>query len=376
MGWAGWVWVDRVTVWEGVRTVMERRRAESTTTLHLKKDLLTSWASLILMWVLFLPWETAKSERKGRYWLDFLTLGFAAKNVVFDERSRACEWWRRVEKGCVVETSLEVYRKNAGEWLISLTSNDDFSWASRPQAAAGESSRISDPTLVRWTDEALNHILTSASSSAPAPLALYLRGDLSASGSFPSYRSKDAKSSFRDFEAAANAGYVKSWFRIGRAYEDFGDIRRAVGAYEKGVEKGDCGSTYRLAMAYLLGQIGIVADVPKAMALLKRAADTADLDTPQRECTPIFSSLIKLKVPSLFSQLPTSSECSYRENSILLRYNSTSPSFLSIWMKRSGGSNERLTWVLDPLNTRWDSLTNTQLSVVCSILFSVFSIML
>ncbi|GAA5910786.1 tetratricopeptide repeat protein [Sporobolomyces salmoneus] len=151
----------------------------------------------------------------------------------------------------------------------------------RTQAAAGESSRISDPTLVRWTDEALNHILTSASSSSPVPLALYLRGDLSASGSFPSYRSKDAKSSFRDFEAAANSGYVKSWFRIGRAYEDFGDIRRAVGAYEKGVEKGDCGSTYRLAMAYLLGQIGVNADVPKAMALLKRAADTADLDTPQ-----------------------------------------------------------------------------------------------
>ncbi|GAA5928207.1 uncharacterized protein JCM15063_003820 [Sporobolomyces koalae] len=151
----------------------------------------------------------------------------------------------------------------------------------RTQAAAGESSRISDPTLVRWTDEALNHILTSASSPNPVPLALYLRGDLSASGSFPSYRSKDAKLSFRDFEAAANSGYVKSWFRIGRAYEDFGDIRRAVGAYEKGVEKGDCGSTYRLAMAYLLGQIGVQADVPKAMALLKRAADTADLDTPQ-----------------------------------------------------------------------------------------------
>ncbi|GAA5844401.1 hypothetical protein JCM3766R1_006381 [Sporobolomyces carnicolor] len=151
----------------------------------------------------------------------------------------------------------------------------------RTQAAAGESSRISDPTLVRWTDEALNHILTSASSPNPVPLALYLRGDLSASGSFPSYRSKDAKSSFRDFEAAANAGYVKSWFRIGRAYEDFGDIRRAVGAYEKGVERGDCGSTYRLAMAYLLGQIGVTADVSKAMALLKRAADTADLDTPQ-----------------------------------------------------------------------------------------------
>lgn len=155
----------------------------------------------------------------------------------------------------------------------------------RHQSQAGESSRINDPVLVRWTDEALNHILASATSPAPVPLAMYLRGDLSASGSFPSYRPKDTsgKSSFRDFEAAANLGYVKAWFRIGRSYEDFGDVRRAVGAYEKGVEKGDCGSTYRLAMAYLLGQIGVVPDANKAIALLRRAADTADLDTPQRE---------------------------------------------------------------------------------------------
>ncbi|GAA5861746.1 hypothetical protein JCM3774_002692 [Rhodotorula dairenensis] len=151
----------------------------------------------------------------------------------------------------------------------------------RQQSSAGESSRITDPTLVRWTDEALNHILASASSPNPVPLALYLRGDLSSTGSFPSYRSKDTKASFRDFEAAANAGYHKAWFRIGRAYEDYGDVRRAVGAYEKGVERGDCGSTYRLAMAYLLGQIGVVADINKALGLLRRAADGADLDTPQ-----------------------------------------------------------------------------------------------
>lgn len=155
---------------------------------------------------------------------------------------------------------------------------------------------------MRWTDEALNYILTSATSSSPVPLALFLRGDLSSSGgellfsyrpaqpadliltraAFPSYVTKAPKLAFRDFESAANLGYERAWFRIGRAYEDFGDVRRAVGAYEKGVEKGDCGSTYRLAMAYLLGQIGVQADVTKAIALLKRAADTADLDTPQR----------------------------------------------------------------------------------------------
>ena len=125
---------------------------------------------------------------------------------------------------------------------------------------------------------------------------MYLRGDLSLTGSFPSYRSKDTKASFRDFEAAANAGYHKAWFRIGRAYEDYGDVRRAVGAYEKGVERGDCGSTYRLAMAYLLGQIGVIADVNKAMGLLRRAADGADLDTPQREPTlPLSYSPVRYK---------------------------------------------------------------------------------
>ncbi|KAM0752294.1 HCP-like protein [Meredithblackwellia eburnea MCA 4105] len=151
----------------------------------------------------------------------------------------------------------------------------------RQQSLAGASSRINDPTLVRWTDEALTHILTSASSNNPVPLALHLRGELSSTGSFPSYRAQDSKAAFRDFEAAANLSYEKAWFKIGRAYEDFGDVRRAVGAYEKGIEKGDCGSTYRLAMAYLLGQIGLQPDPQKAIALLIRAADTADLDTPQ-----------------------------------------------------------------------------------------------
>lgn len=73
-------------------------------------------------------------------------------------------------------------------------------------------------------------------------------------------------------------------------------MRRAVGAYEKGVERGDCGSTYRLAMAYLLGQIGVIADVNKAMGLLRRAADGADLDTPQRE-TPFSPFRSEGKVP-------------------------------------------------------------------------------
>lgn len=128
----------------------------------------------------------------------------------------------------------------------------------------------------------MNHILTSASSPSPVPLALYLRGDLSSSGSFPSYRPKDSKSAFRDFEASANLGYSKAWFRIGRAYEEFGDLKRAIAAYDKGMNMGDCGSTYRLAMANLLGQIGMATDYKRGVELVERAADLADVDTPQR----------------------------------------------------------------------------------------------
>lgn len=59
-------------------------------------------------------------------------------------------------------------------------------------------------------------------------------------------------------------------------------MRRAIGAYQKGAEKGDCGSTYRIAMAYLLGQMGLLPDVESAVSLLRRATELADLDTPQR----------------------------------------------------------------------------------------------
>ena len=94
----------------------------------------------------------------------------------------------------------------------------------RFQSSAGESSRISDPLLVSFTDEALRTILSSAASPSPVPLALYLRGDLAASGTFPSYKAKDAKLAFRDFEAASNLGYIRAWYRIGKAYEDFKDV--------------------------------------------------------------------------------------------------------------------------------------------------------
>ncbi|KAE8265950.1 hypothetical protein A4X09_0g6396 [Tilletia walkeri] len=141
---------------------------------------------------------------------------------------------------------------------------------------------IKDAQLVAWIDEAINIINSHATKQPkPVPRALYLRGDLLASGSFPSYHPRDLRSAFSDFEMAARMGYPPAYFRCARDYEVLGDVSRAKEVYEKGMGKGDVCCTYRLGMANLLGQLGCMQNLPYAAQLLREAADRADLETPQ-----------------------------------------------------------------------------------------------
>ncbi|KAK0554985.1 hypothetical protein OC846_001842 [Tilletia horrida] len=141
---------------------------------------------------------------------------------------------------------------------------------------------IKDAQLVGWIDEAITLINTHASAKPkPIPRALYLRGDLLASGSFPSYHERDLRSAFNDFEMAARMGYAPAFFRCARDYEVLGDANRARDVYEKGMSKGDICCSYRMGMAHLLGQLGLPQNMPRALQLLKDAAERADLETPQ-----------------------------------------------------------------------------------------------
>lgn len=144
-----------------------------------------------------------------------------------------------------------------------------------------EGTKISDPALIEFIDEAIDIVNLFANSSPPIPEALFLRGDLLASGAFPSYHAKNLKAAFSDFELSARMGHAPSWFRIGRDYETLGDQSRAKDAYERGCSLRDVGCIYRMGMASLLGQIGMARDHSKAVPLLKQAADLANLDTPQ-----------------------------------------------------------------------------------------------
>lgn len=144
-----------------------------------------------------------------------------------------------------------------------------------------DANRISDPALIQLIDQAINVINRAANSQPPLAEALYLRGDLLASGSFPSYHPKDLRAAFNDFELSARMGHAPSWFRIGRDYEVLGDMTRARDAYERGCSVQDIGCIYRMGMANLLGQLELGADHSRAIPLLKEAADLANLDSPQ-----------------------------------------------------------------------------------------------
>lgn len=140
---------------------------------------------------------------------------------------------------------------------------------------------LKDPTLLRYIDEAMAVVNRRAAATPPDVDALFTRGELRASGNFPSYHRKDPKNAFNDFEYSGRMGYPPAWFRIGRDYETLNDIARGKDAYERGRGFQDVGCIYRLGMAHLLGQLNIKQDYAIAMTLLREAADLANDDTPQ-----------------------------------------------------------------------------------------------
>ncbi len=151
--------------------------------------------------------------------------------------------------------------------------------AASPSTPAGQMAWCRDAVFLieRGTPHAqslqnrANSLLSSLAGSNPE--AVYLRACISAS--------TNPRQAFRDFEASARAGCHLAWFRLGRDYEQFGDNQHAKECFERGVRVGVNSCSYRMGMAYLLGQLGVNQDPVMAMDLLKRAADGATMYTPE-----------------------------------------------------------------------------------------------
>lgn len=113
--------------------------------------------------------------------------------------------------------------------------------------------RIEDPQLRALVDIMASIILQLSAPPLPKPApahiaeVMYLRASCESSGAFsganPAIK-RDPRTAFRDFEYAARNGYAAAWFKIGRDYENFGDISHAKDAFERGVKAGDERSLY------------------------------------------------------------------------------------------------------------------------------------
>ncbi|KZV97618.1 HCP-like protein [Exidia glandulosa HHB12029] len=162
-------------------------------------------------------------------------------------------------------------------WAKEVLSLVERTHASTPQ----KGSTIVDGALNRLVETAIRDILEAAAGPDPDAQALYLRGTLASSGSFPSFVARNPKEAFRDFDASARKGAVAAWFNIARDYEAVGDLERAKQSLERGARLNVESCYYRLGMAHLLGQLGFALDPAAALPLLHRAAQLASADVPQ-----------------------------------------------------------------------------------------------
>jgi hypothetical protein len=102
---------------------------------------------------------------------------------------------------------------------------------------------IADPQLFRLSQVAVQIVLQISSvQSLPNPVpehiaeAIYFKALFESSGAYPDLIPKNPRSAFRDFEAAARAGFAHAWFRLGRDYETFQDFVHARDCFERGIK--------------------------------------------------------------------------------------------------------------------------------------------
>ncbi|KAJ7027958.1 HCP-like protein [Mycena alexandri] len=123
--------------------------------------------------------------------------------------------------------------------------------------------------------------LILAQAQAAVPEAVYYRATFAAAGTYPALLPPNPRAAFRDFEAAARAGWAPAWFRLARDYEAFSDTAHALDCLNRGAKARDAAALHRLGTAYLLKQLGVQEDVPRALGLLHQAACRASLLCPQ-----------------------------------------------------------------------------------------------
>ena len=104
--------------------------------------------------------------------------------------------------------------------------------------------QIDDPELEKLVNVAIPIVMQISQhpvqGAFPAFVAeaIYMRTVCMSTGVFPPFIPHDPRPTFRDFERAAKAGHHAAWFKLGREYENFGDMQHAKDCFERGVKHG------------------------------------------------------------------------------------------------------------------------------------------
>ncbi|KAL8659138.1 MAG: hypothetical protein Q9226_000602 [Calogaya cf. arnoldii] len=154
------------------------------------------------------------------------------------------------------------------------------------EIAAQDSTKVSERQSARSQTPRTEHQLrvdainvVSFLADQHHPKAEFVRGMWLEFGKF-NFR-MDKKEAFRCYSRAACNGYARAEYRMGMQFESSNDPGKALTHYLRGVDAGDSASNYRLGMMTLLGQHGQQLDYVRGVALIRKAAETADENAPQ-----------------------------------------------------------------------------------------------
>ncbi|CAM1505022.1 Fc.00g106590.m01.CDS01 [Cosmosporella sp. VM-42] len=128
-----------------------------------------------------------------------------------------------------------------------------------------------------------------------------------------------------NYSRAAQRGYRRAEYRIGKHHEDLGHTRLAVDAYTRGVRIGDSAALYRWGLIKLWGELGELQDFHLGLNMLQRAATTADQDVPDGA---YIYGLLLARDSSYFPNIVHISEGTLQESPVLAKTHIERAAFL------------------------------------------------